>query len=70
MCDALRQVKQYLNNTKDAGLTVDCKRDQNTRNQIMMALTGGSSIGGGSSTGGGGAEEPKVSTPGGNVRIY
>jgi hypothetical protein len=30
----------------------------------MMALTGGSS------TGGGGAEEPKVSTPGGNVRIY
>ena len=64
MCDALRQVKQYLNNTKDAGLTVDCKRDQNTRNQIMMALTGGSS------TGGGGAEEPKVSTPGGNVRIY
>ena len=42
MCDALRQVKQYLNNTKDAGLTVNCQRDQNTLNQIMMALTGGS----------------------------
>ena len=40
MCDALRQVKQYLNNTKDAGLTVNCQRDQNTLNQIMMALTG------------------------------
>jgi peptidoglycan hydrolase-like protein with peptidoglycan-binding domain len=42
MCDPLREVKQYLNNTKDAGLTVNCKRDQNTINQIMMALTGGS----------------------------
>jgi peptidoglycan hydrolase-like protein with peptidoglycan-binding domain len=41
-CDPLREVKQYLNNTKDVGLTVNCKRDQNTINQIMMALTGGS----------------------------
>ena len=42
MCDTLRQVKQYLNNTKDAGLTVNCQRTQKTINQIMMALTGGS----------------------------
>ena len=68
MCDALRQVKQYLNNTKDAGLTVNCQRDQNTLNQIMMALTGGSSGSSGSSSGEN--EAPRTSTPSGNVRIY
>ena len=40
-CDTLRQVKQYINNTKGGDLTVNCKKTQKTLNQIMMALTGG-----------------------------
>ena len=40
-CDTLRQVKQYINNNKGGDLTVNCQRTQKTKNQIMMALTGG-----------------------------
>jgi hypothetical protein len=43
-CDTLRQIKQYLNNTKEADLTVNCKKTQKTINQIMMALTGGTPV--------------------------
>ena len=40
-CDTLRQIKQYLNNTKNANLTVNCQSTPETKNQIMLALTGG-----------------------------
>ena len=64
-CDTLRQIKQYLNNTKEADLTVNCKRTQKTYNQIMLALTGGTPV-----TPVAPVVEPVASTPGGNVRIY
>ena len=41
-CDTLRQIKQYLNNTKGLSMTVNCKWNQEIRDQVMMALTGGS----------------------------
>ena len=64
-CDTLRQIKQYLNNTKSADLTVNCQRTPKTINQIMLALTGGTPVA---------PVEPvevPTGTPGGNnVRIY
>ena len=67
-CDTLRQIKQYLNNTKEADLTVNCKRTQKTYNQIMLALTGGTPVT--PVTPVAPVVEPVASTPGGNVRIY
>ena len=40
-CDTLRQIKQYINNNKGGDLTINCQNTPKTRNQIMMALTGG-----------------------------
>jgi len=40
-CDTLREIKKYLNNTKSANLPVNCQRTPETKNQIMLALTGG-----------------------------
>jgi peptidoglycan hydrolase-like protein with peptidoglycan-binding domain len=64
-CDTLRQIKQYLNNTKEADLTVNCKRTQKTINQIMMALSPETPVAPIAPI-----EEPKVTTPGGNVTVY
>lgn len=43
-CTTLRQIKQYLNNTKGLSMPVNCKWNQETRNQVMMALTGESPV--------------------------
>jgi peptidoglycan hydrolase-like protein with peptidoglycan-binding domain len=64
-CDTLRQIKQYLNNTKEADLTVNCKKTQKTINQIMMALSPETPVAPIAPI-----EEPNVTTPRGNVRIY
>lgn len=40
-CNTLRQIKQYLNNTKGLSMAVNCKWNQEIRNQVMLALTGG-----------------------------
>jgi len=64
-CDTLRQIKQYLNNTKEADLTVNCKKTQKTINQIMMALSPETPVAPIAPI-----EEPKVTTPGGNVTVY
>ena len=34
-------MKQYINNNKGGDLTINCQYTPKTRNQIMMALTGG-----------------------------
>lgn len=41
-CKVMREIKQYLNNTKGLDLPLNCKFTPETKNQIMMALTGGS----------------------------
>ena len=43
-CDTLRQIKQYINNNKGGDLTINCQYTPKTRNQIMMALTGGTIV--------------------------
>ena len=43
-CNTLREIKQYLNNTKGLSMTVNCIWDQEIRNQIMLALTGGTLV--------------------------
>lgn len=43
-CNTLREIKQYLNNTKGLSMTVNCKWNQEIRNQVMMALTGGTPV--------------------------
>jgi peptidoglycan hydrolase-like protein with peptidoglycan-binding domain len=64
-CKTLREIKQYLNNTKGLSMDVNCKWNQEIRNQVMMALTGGNPAG-----------QPNVETPGGttsggnNVTVY
>jgi hypothetical protein len=61
----LREIKQYLNNTKGLSMDVNCKWNQEIRNQVMMALTGGNPAG-----------QPNVETPntpsvgGSNVTVY
>ena len=52
-CNTLRQIKQYLNNTKGLSMTVNCKWNQEIRNQVMLALTGGTPAP---------KEEPEVNT--------
>jgi len=64
-CNTLRQIKQYLNNTKGLSMTVNCKWNQEIRNQVMLALTGGTPAPTPTPI-----EEPKVTTPGGNVTVY
>jgi peptidoglycan hydrolase-like protein with peptidoglycan-binding domain len=61
-CKVMREIKQYLNNTKGLDLPLNCKFTPETKNQIMMALTGGSPV---TPT-----EQPVTSTPGGNVTVY
>ena len=68
-CDTLRQVKQYINNNKGGDLTVNCQRTQKTKNQIMMALTGGT-IGTPVAPVAPVAPVDPVSSPGGNVTVY
>jgi peptidoglycan hydrolase-like protein with peptidoglycan-binding domain len=64
-CKTLREIKQYLNNTKGLSMDVNCKWNQEIRNQVMMALTGGNPAG-----------QPNVETPntpsvgGSNVTVY
>jgi peptidoglycan hydrolase-like protein with peptidoglycan-binding domain len=41
-CKVMREIKQYLNNTKGLDLPLNCKFTPETKNQVMMALTGGS----------------------------
>jgi peptidoglycan hydrolase-like protein with peptidoglycan-binding domain len=41
-CKVMREIKQYLNNTKGLDLPLNCKFTTETKNQVMMALTGGS----------------------------
>jgi peptidoglycan hydrolase-like protein with peptidoglycan-binding domain len=43
-CNTLREIKQYLNNTKGLSMVVNCKWNQEIRNQVMMALTGGTPV--------------------------
>ena len=43
-CKTLREIKQYLNNTKGLSMVVNCKWNQEIRNQVMMALTGGTPV--------------------------
>jgi len=43
-CNTLRQIKQYLNNTKGLSMTVNCKWNQEIRNEVMLALTGGTPV--------------------------
>jgi len=43
-CNTLREIKQYLNNTKGLSMAVNCKWNQEIRNQVMMALTGGTPV--------------------------
>ena len=61
-CKVMREIKQYLNNTKGLDLPLNCKFTPETKNQIMMALTGGSPVTPN--------EQPVTSTPGGNVTVY
>lgn len=43
-CNTLREIKQYLNNTKGLSMTVNCKWNQEIRNQVMISLTGGTPV--------------------------
>ena len=43
-CNTLREIKQYLNNTKGLSMVVNCKWNKEIRNQVMMALTGGTPV--------------------------
>jgi len=43
-CNTLREIKQYLNNTKGLSMTVNCKWNQEIRNQVMLSLTGGTPV--------------------------
>jgi peptidoglycan hydrolase-like protein with peptidoglycan-binding domain len=43
-CKTLREIKQYLNNTKGLSMVVNCKWNQEIRNQVMIALTGGTPV--------------------------